>query len=81
MESLLDMVTAESVDLLKVDIEGAEKAVFDSGAIRWLHRIRNICIELHGPHCKAAFFRALEGFDYDLSHSCELTICRNLRRR
>jgi FkbM family methyltransferase len=77
--SLIDMAGATKVDLLKVDIERAELAVFGDTAKKWLPRIRNICVELHGPDCEAAFFNALADFDYSLERSGELTICRNLR--
>lgn len=79
--SLIDMNGSSTVDLLKVDIERAELAVFGDSAISWLHRVRNICIELHGKDCEEVFFAALKDFDYDLGHSGELTICRNLRPR
>lgn len=79
--ALMEIGGMETVDLLKVDIEGAEAAVFNDAARQWLQRVRNICIELHGRECSAAFFRSLEGFDYDLTRSEELTICRNLRPR
>jgi FkbM family methyltransferase len=77
--SLIGMAGAEQVDLLKVDIERAELEVFGETAKNWLPRIRNICIELHGPDCQEMFFHALKGFDYELAYSEELTICRNLR--
>jgi FkbM family methyltransferase len=77
--SLIDIAGGGQVDLLKVDIEKAELAVFGDTAKRWLPRIRNICIELHGPDCQEVFFHALRDFDYDLAHSGELTVCRNLR--
>jgi FkbM family methyltransferase len=67
------------VDLLKIDIEGAELELFRNGPERWLPLIRNICIELHGAECKAAFFKALEGYEYEQATSGELTICTNLR--
>jgi FkbM family methyltransferase len=76
--SLIEMAGGAEVDLLKVDIERAELAVFGDTAKRWLPRIRNICIELHGRDCQEAFFRALADFDYELEFSGELTICRNL---
>jgi FkbM family methyltransferase len=81
VETLIDMSGRNTVDLLKVDIEGAELSVFGTSAGSWLHRVRNICIELHGNDCKETFFAALKDFDYDLGHSGELTICRNLRPR
>jgi len=77
--SLIDMAGVGKADLLKVDIERAELAVFGETARTWLPRIRNICIELHGPDCEKVFFQALAGFDYSLEYSGELTICRNLR--
>jgi FkbM family methyltransferase len=78
---LLRLVEAESIDLLKVDIEGSEVNVFGPESSSWLPKVRNICIELHGPRCDEAFFRALESFDYEQSRSGELTICTNLRPR
>jgi FkbM family methyltransferase len=77
--SLIDMSGGTMVDLLKVDIERAELSVFGESACSWLHRVRNICIELHGKDCKEVFLAALKDFDYELEHSGELTICRNLR--
>jgi FkbM family methyltransferase len=79
--SLIDMSGGSAVDLLKVDIERAELSVFGESAGSWLHRVRNICIELHGKDCEEVFFAALKDFDYELEHSGELTICRNLRPR
>lgn len=79
--SLIDMSGGSTVDLLKIDIERAELSVFGESADSWLHRVRNICIELHGKDCEEVFFAALKDFDYELGHSGELTICRNLRPR
>jgi FkbM family methyltransferase len=65
------------IDLLKVDIEGSEKAVFaEPGA--WLWRVRNICIELHGPDCDEVFLKALKPWRCEVSRSGELTICTGL---
>jgi hypothetical protein len=75
------MSGGSSVDLLKVDIEGAELSVFGESAASWLHRVHNISIELHGKDCEEVFFAALKDFDYELGHFGELTICRNLRSR
>ena len=79
--ALIEIAGAEQVELLKVDIERAELAVFGDTARKWLPKVRNICIELHGPDCEEAFFSALADFDYELEHSDELTICKNMRPR
>jgi FkbM family methyltransferase len=81
VESLVEMAGGGRVDLLKVDIEGAELDVFGKSAGAWLPQVRNICIELHGKECEKAFFRALADYNYELQHSGELTICRNLHPR
>ena len=79
VDSLIEMAGGHSVDLLKVDIEAAERDVFGRNTEAWLPRVRNICIELHGDECREVFFRALAGYDYELEHSEDLVICRNLR--
>lgn len=76
--SLIDRSGFDCIDLLKVDIEGAELAVFSESSPKWLQRVHNICIELHGGDCSTSFFNALSDFDYELEHSGELTICKNI---
>ena len=79
--TLIRMSGREEVDLLKVDIERAELEVFGPASREWLPKVRNICIELHGRDCEERFFAALVDFDYELTYSGELTICRNLQLR
>lgn len=80
------------VDLLKLDIEGGESAIFGPNASEWLPSIRNIAIELHGEDHKARFFAALADYRFDLSlhrnwadsangssRCCYIAICQNLR--
>jgi hypothetical protein len=52
------------VDLLKLDIEGSEAEIFNSGAPPWLGAIRNIVIEFHGAECEVLFLNALQSFQY-----------------
>ena len=76
--SLMAMADADAIDLLKVDIERSEIAVFDRDCLPWLRKVRNICIELHGADCEAAFNKAMKGFACRRSVSGELTICRDI---
>jgi hypothetical protein len=46
MATLLDTHGITTVDLLKIDIEGGEQALFD-GDIDWLSRVRAIIVEFH----------------------------------
>jgi hypothetical protein len=67
------------VDLLKIDIEGAEIDLLLKNAERWLPRVRNLSIEFHGPECEAALERALEPYTYQRQVLGELTFCFHLR--
>ncbi len=44
------------IDLLKIDIEGAETDVFGIGGPAVLDKVRCCAVELHGAECQAAFF-------------------------
>lgn len=59
--TLLGHFPGGRVDLLKMDVEGAEKEVFESSAA-WIEKIDAIVIELHDrykPGCNRAFFTAI----------------------
>jgi FkbM family methyltransferase len=81
LETVLNQFNWERVDLLKIDIEGAELELFTSGYMPWLSRTRNLAIELHDPDCEQVFWRAMAGYDYQVQQSGETTICRNIRAR
>lgn len=62
MPSLLTRYALSEVDLLKLDIEGAEKEVFEAVDLTWMDSIRTIAVELHDrmkPGCGHAFFSAV----------------------
>jgi FkbM family methyltransferase len=71
----------ESIDLLKVDIEGGEFELFSSEPQSWLSRVRNISIELHGEQCTYAFFTAMSHYDFELIRRGELTVCLGVAER
>jgi FkbM family methyltransferase len=66
------------VDILKVDIEGAEEVAFRNQP-RWLANVKTLVVELHGPACENSVVDSLRAFDYDRSTNGELTIFRSLR--
>jgi FkbM family methyltransferase len=64
IEELMQEFGVDHIDLLKMDIEGAEKEVFGSGPTPWLDHVSTIAIELHDrymPGCAQAFYTALHG--------------------
>jgi FkbM family methyltransferase len=68
------------IDLLKIDIEGAELEVFRQSPA-WLDMVRHIAVELHSPAARQAFLAALAPYDHTMDESGESTIVRDLRRR
>ncbi|WP_261361958.1 FkbM family methyltransferase [Frigoriglobus tundricola] len=56
LESLIGAAGFPHIDLLKVDVEGAEVELFRT-ADRWIDRVNVICIEFHGDS------RETTGFD------------------
>jgi FkbM family methyltransferase len=71
---LLDTMPFPRISILKIDIEGAERELFDADA-NWLQSVENIVIELHDSACSDAFMRAIGPFRPKISRSGELTCC------
>jgi len=74
------------VDMIKIDIEGAEYDLFHDENIKdWINRVRVIVIELHDwlkPGCSKAFFNALKFIpEYEMSLSGENIVIYNLSLR
>jgi FkbM family methyltransferase len=68
MDSLFAFKNWNEVDIVKLDIEGAEKEVFSAGDLSWLKKVKLLVIELHDRYkegCTKTVFEALSKFDYD----------------
>jgi len=60
----------EKIDLLKLDIEGAEREIFDASDLDWMKITHAIMIELHDrfrPGCEAAFLNAARRFGFEIT--------------
>ena len=67
MPSLLKHFPDGRVDLLKMDVEGAEKEVFET-SVAWIQNIDAIVIELHDrykPGCSRAVFTAIASLPFE----------------
>jgi FkbM family methyltransferase len=66
IDSLMRRYGATDVDVLKIDIEGAEREIFRERP-SWLEHVRILLIELHDrfePGCSKAFYDAIAGYDF-----------------
>jgi len=65
--TLLDMFDLDRADILKLDIEGAEREVF-TGSESWIERVDGVIVELHDrlkPGCARSFYSGTPGFDLE----------------
>ncbi len=72
LPAIMSEVGWEGVDLVKIDIEGAETEVFRT-ADRWLSFVDCIAVELHDADAVSAFERAV-GTQFSIQHCGELTV-------
>jgi FkbM family methyltransferase len=68
------------IDVLKLDVEGAEKEIFSSGYEQWLPKTRVLIIELHDhmkKGCSKAVFTALSHYNFSCQVAGENLVFRN----
>ncbi|HLP12586.1 MAG TPA: FkbM family methyltransferase [Flavobacteriales bacterium] len=78
IQNILSKYPDMEIDLLKIDIEGAELEIFSNNYETWLPRTNVIMIELHDwfrKGCSKAFFSALVKYDFSVYSRGENLIC------
>jgi len=66
ISQLIDRQGCTHLDLLKMDVEGAEAEIFKNGTA-WLDRVKVLVVELHDrivPGCAQALYHALQGYRF-----------------
>jgi FkbM family methyltransferase len=81
VETLIGLCNSPEVDLLKIDIERSELELFSRNTERWLPRVKNLCIELHGQDCQEVFLSAISSYSYVEHQSNGVTVCQNIQAR
>jgi FkbM family methyltransferase len=80
VEDIMERFHLDRIDLLKVDIEGAEKEVFsDPGAVKWTDAVDAIEVELHDrfqPGCSRAFFSRVGDFKIEYTRGMNTFVAR-----
>ncbi len=79
LDKLLTASGFTQIDILKMDIEGAEAIVFAENYESWLQKTNCIIIELHDDtdfgHASSVFHNAIKGQNFDITNTGELTVC------
>ena len=66
MSKIMEDLHISHIDLLKMDIEGSEKAVLRDAAA-WLPKVRALIVELHGNYSETDLRRDIEPFGFHVS--------------
>jgi FkbM family methyltransferase len=65
MTKIMEDLHISRIDLLKMDIEGAEKAVLRD-ASAWLPKVKMLVVELHGDYLEADLRKDIEPFGFQV---------------
>jgi len=79
MPTVLKMCPKPIIDILKIDIEGAEATLFNMDAKRWLKFVRNFCVEIHSAEAESKVLKALQDFDFQYIQCGEYNVYLDLR--
>lgn len=66
------------IDIVKIDIEGAETHIFSQNYDGWIDKVESFLIELHGPEAESVFRSALEKGSFRFSRMGEVTVARRV---
>ena len=72
------MCPLPTIDILKIDIEGAEVALFGPHAGSWLKSVRNFCVEMHSQEALDNVEECLRSFNFEYIQCGEYNVYLNL---
>jgi FkbM family methyltransferase len=78
ISDLMRQQQCEKIDILKIDIEGSEKELFENNYDAWLPKVKTLVIELHDRMREGAalsFFKALTKYNFRLDIKGENIVC------
>jgi len=73
--SLMENYSIPRIDILKMDIEGAEEAIFKSKPENWLNRIELLIIEIHGANIESLIYRVLNENGFSMKQYRSVWYC------
>ncbi|MCG2611044.1 FkbM family methyltransferase [Flavobacterium sp. SM15] len=77
IDEVLEKKQWETIDILKIDIEGAEKQLFEENYQAWLPKVKIIMVETHDrmiPKCSYTVMKTLNDYNYILFTTTEGTL-------
>jgi FkbM family methyltransferase len=80
LAELIQRYELDSIDILKIDIEGAERSVFEPSITPCLRHVKRIAIELHDARGREAFLGCVKRFPGQISQHGEVTLWQQTQR-
>ena len=77
IDEILMSKNIETIDVLKIDIEGAEKDLFEKNYENWLPKVKIIMVETHDrmiPKCSYSVMKSLNEYNFILYTTTEDTL-------
>jgi FkbM family methyltransferase len=68
----------DTIDILKIDVEGSEREIFQENTDQWLSKVKILIVELHDhmrSGCSESFYSAMNKFDYNMTPQGNNLIC------
>lgn len=81
LPEFMEIAGFSGIDLLKMDIEGAERDIFAAPTETWLPRVRFLVVELHDqikPGCSEKFNEAVGTIPHRIERQMQNTVWHNL---
>ena len=80
IQEIMALIGTSSIDILKIDIEGAEKEIFETGSDAWIPNTKILIVETHDRYRKGsskAIFNAMGKYDFSLEFCGENMVLHN----
>ncbi|MCX6250040.1 MAG: FkbM family methyltransferase [Bacteroidetes bacterium] len=77
VSSLMEQYSIPRIDILKMDIEGAEEAIFSSDPEKWLSSVNMLMIEIHGSHIIPLIARVLSENGFSMKQYRSIWYCQS----
>ncbi len=66
VKTLMSNYNIETIDIFKIDIEGAEEELFSKNEKFWLEKTKCIVLEIHNKKCRSAVENAMQKYGFVL---------------
>jgi FkbM family methyltransferase len=80
IKEIMGLMGTSEIDILKMDVEGAEKEIFEVGAEEWVPQSKIIIVETHDRYKKGtskAIFKTMVNYNFSLELSGENLVFYN----